>query len=150
MASYIELMSRDAKEVKEITSKIENKPRENESTYATKLKHAMTALPTNISVHKGIPAFRLTSRGVLKPRVITLSSDKQALFITHSKVPGGFSSQLASTLHVPFYTPSKGFKRFNDAERYVRHIDIADIDGWQVGVIGVQKLELAKYLMITN
>jgi phosphatidylinositol phospholipase C delta len=144
MASYIELMSRDAKEVKEITSKIENKPRENESTYATKLKHAMTALPTNISVHKGIPAFRLTSRGVLKPRVITLSSDKQALFITHSKVPGGFSSQLASTLHVPFYTPSKGFKRFNDAERYVRHIDIADIDGWQVGVIGVQKLELAK------
>lgn len=144
MASYLDIMCRDAKEVKAITSKIKSKPRENESTYATKLKYAMTALPTHISVHKGIPALRLTSRGVLKPRVITLSSDKQAFFITHSKVPGGLSSQLASTLSKPFCTPSKGFKFFNNAERYVRHIDIADIDGWQVGVIGVQKLELAK------
>jgi hypothetical protein len=137
-------MSNDAKEVKEITSKFQIRSADSKSSYAVKLKNAMTALPTHISVHKGIPVMRITSRGVLKPRVITLSTDKQAFFITHSKMSGGFNSQFASTLSVPFYTPSKGFRAFNDAERYVRHIDVADIDCWQVGAIGVQKLEKAK------
>ena len=36
---------------------------------------------------------------------------------------------------------SKGFSWSNDSERYVRHLDIADIDAWQVGAIVVQKLE---------
>jgi phosphatidylinositol phospholipase C delta len=143
MASYFDIMLSDAKEVKEIISSANSKSSEDGPTYAIKLKHAMKVLPTNFSLQKGIPVRRITSRGVWKPRVITLSSDKQALFITHSKIDG-VSSQFASTLPKPFFTPSKGFKWFNDAERYVRHLDIADIDGWQVGAIGVQKLELAK------
>jgi len=143
MTSYLEIISRDANEVKAISSKFKNNSPDTESAYAIKLKHAMTALPTNISVHKGIPVMRITSRGVWKQRVITLSSDKQAFFITHSKIQG-VSSQFASTLPIPFFTPSKGFRWFNHGERYVRHLDVADIDGWQVGAIGVQKLELAK------
>mmetsp|Transcript_3276 Transcript_3276/g.8791 ORF Transcript_3276/g.8791 Transcript_3276/m.8791 type:complete len:829 (+) Transcript_3276:1-2487(+) len=144
MKSCLDLMYDDAKEVHGITSKIKNKSTDNESNYATKLKQAMTALDTHISLHKGIPVKRITSKGVWKSRVITLSSDKQAFFITHQKLPNGFSSHLASTLSIPLCTPSKGFRWSNDKERYVRHIDVADIVGWQVGVIGVHKLEVAK------
>ena len=142
--TYIDLMHSDAKEVKAFTSKKKSEKKAKKSSYAIKLKHAMTALPTDASLHKGISASRITSRGVWKPRFITLSADKQAFFITHQKISNEFDSQFASTLPRPFYTPSKGFRAFNDASVYVRHIDVADIDSWQVGAIGVQKLEHAK------
>lgn len=135
-------MAKDAKEVKSITSKAKSKtPKKTESSYAVKLKHAMTLLKTDIALDQGIPAKRLTSKGVWKSRVITVSTDKQAFFITHEQIPDAFSSQLASTLPMPFFTLSKGFSWSNDSERYVRHLDIADIDAWQVGAIVVQKLE---------
>ena len=150
MLSYLDLMHIDSEEMKGITSKIKSQSPEKEFTYATKLRRGMTALPTNISVHKGVPVLRLTSRGVWKSRVITLSSDKQALFITHSKIPGR-NSQLASTLSVPTFTLRRGLgKNLNDAERFVRHLDIADIDSWQVGAMGVQKLESAKMPFIED
>jgi len=134
-------MAKDAKDVKAITSKFKSKKSAKESAYPVTLQNAMTSLPTNPAIAEGIPALRLTSGTKWKSRVITLSTDKQAFFVTHDKLPNGFSSQLASTLPIPFWSRGKGFRWTNDSERYIRHFDIADIDGWQVGAVGVQSLE---------
>ena len=141
-SSYLDQMAADAKEVKKIISNSKKNISENEP--AVTLQNALTALPTNISVHKGIPVLRITSRGAWKNRVITLSSDKQAFFITHAKLSNNVRAQAASSLPLPFFSPSKGLRWSNDSERYVRHLDVADIDAWQVGVVGTQALEFAK------
>ncbi len=147
MVTYIDLLHNDAEEVKAIASKIKKKKKKKSQDegfgYAAKLKDGMTDLPTNLLVHRGIAVQRLTSRGKWKNRTITLSSDKQALFITHTKITKLQSSQHASKLK-PRFSMSKAFSAKNDTEKFIRHVDVADIDGWQVGAIGVSKLELAK------
>lgn len=108
------------------------------------LKNAMATSVTDRQLQKGITVMRITSRGVWKHRMVTLSQDKLAFFVTHKEVPSNLSSSVASALPIPFWTPSKGFQWFNDDHRYIRHLDIADIDAWQVGVIGTKILEYAK------
>lgn len=138
-------MAHDSKAVKKIMSKSKKNIQAPQNEPAVTLQNAMIAMPTDISVHKGIPVLRITSaKGVWVNRVITLSSDKQAFFITHSKLPNSLRAQVASTLPMPFFTLSKGFRKTKDSERYVRHLDVADIDAWQVGVIGTMGLETAK------
>mmetsp|Transcript_30579 Transcript_30579/g.72131 ORF Transcript_30579/g.72131 Transcript_30579/m.72131 type:complete len:853 (+) Transcript_30579:97-2655(+) len=147
MVSYIDIMAKDAKLVKKITPKIDVKESEFESTYAVTLQNAMSTLEINKALVQGIDVVRLTSRAKWKSRVITISSDKQAFFITHSVIPDEISSELASTLKKPLYAPSKNKKKrfhIKNVERYIRYIDVADIDGWLVGAIGVQKLELGQ------
>ncbi|KAG7367248.1 phosphatidylinositol-specific phospholipase C, X domain containing protein [Nitzschia inconspicua] len=114
------------------------------------LKNAMVSLVTDRQLHKGIAAMRITSRGVWKQRVLTISQDKLAFFVTHREVPSNLSSTLASSLSIPLWTPSKGLQWSNDNHRYIRHLDIADIDAWQVGVIGTQILEYAKHSIKEN
>lgn len=144
--TYISVMAHDGKAVKKIMAKSKKNTPENEP--AVTLQNAMSALPTDISVHKGIPVLRITSaKGVWVNRVITLSSDKQAFFITHAKLTNSLRAQVASTLPLPLFTFSKGFRKSNDSERYVRHLDVSDIDAWQVGVIGTIGLENAKEVM---
>lgn len=95
---------------------------------------------------KGIPAMKMTTRGQMKNRVITVSKDKFAIFCTHSPIRGGkgaFSTS-AKKLSFPCFTRKgirglRGQKSLRD--RYVRYIDVADIDYVQVGVVGTQKLE---------
>ena len=106
-SSYLDLMAVDAKEVKKIMSK-SKKANTPVNEPAVTLQNAMTTLPTNISVHKGIPVLRITSRGVWKNRVITLSSDKQAFFVTHAKMSNNVRAQAASSLPLPLYSVSKG------------------------------------------
>lgn len=82
-------------------------------------------------------------------RIITISSDKMAIFITHEKIKNGnaAASKVASKLPVPMFTMSKGFtiaKSKSMSDRYIRHIDVSDLDGWQTGVIGTITLENAK------
>jgi phosphatidylinositol phospholipase C, delta len=108
------------------------------------LKNAMVTLVTKPHLQEGINVMRITSRGVWKHRVVTLALDKLAFFVTHHEVPSHLSSTLASTLPIPLWTRSKGFHFSNDDHRYIRHLDIADIDAWQVGVIGTQTLEYFK------
>lgn len=148
-ASYISIMAADGKIVDKTLKKSKANTPENEP--AVMLQNAMTSTPTNGSVHKGIPVLRITNaKGVWKNRVITLSSDKQAFFITHSKLPSSLRAQVASTLPLPLFTFSKGFSWSNDSERYVRHLDVADINSWQVGVIGTLRLESSKDVMTKN
>ncbi|KAL3925995.1 MAG: hypothetical protein SGILL_000042 [Bacillariaceae sp.] len=108
------------------------------------LKNALASLGTDRRLEKGITVMRITSRGVWVPRVITLSSDKLAFFVTHKEIPSGTTSTFAKSLPIPLWTPSKGFMWSNDDQRYTRHIDIADIDAWQTGVIGTMILEYAR------
>lgn len=115
------------------------------------LKNAMaTCIPFDSGeqqkqqLHKGILVRRITSRGAWKHRVVTLSHDQLAFFVTHKELPSNLSSTVASALPIPLWTPSKGLRWSNDDRRYIRHLDIADIDAWQVGVIGTPVLEYAK------
>jgi hypothetical protein len=110
----------------------------------TTLKNAMMSVRTDHELHKGITVQRITSyKGIWKTRMITLSSDNLAFFITHNQLQDNLQSQLSSVLPIPLWTPSKGFHLTNDGHRYIRHLDIADIDYWQVGVIGTMTLENA-------
>ncbi|KAL3940892.1 MAG: hypothetical protein SGARI_000803, partial [Bacillariaceae sp.] len=111
---------------------------------ATTLANALATLDTEKCLQKGIQVVRITSRGVWVPRVVTLSSDKLAFFVTHKEVPANLSSAFATSLPIPLWTPSKGFMWSNDDHRYTRHVDIADIDAWQTGVIGTPILEYAR------
>lgn len=118
---------------------------------AVRLQDAMRDLRVDPALHEGIQVSKVTSNGAIRSRMISLSSDKLALFITHEKIKhtdgSASSSSVASKLPIPMYTLSKGFafsssKRLS--ERYVRHIDVSDLDGWQTGVIGTIKLENAR------
>lgn len=157
MVTYIDLIQNDSEEIRVITSTLKTRSsREKGFTYASELKRAMKEIETDTSVLKGINVWRLTSSGKWKKRKITVSNDKQALFITTPrKAPKAMNSELASTLPTPiFMRKTKGLKqKVNDAEKLVRHLDVADIDDWQIGAKGVRKLEKAKmpaYLQVDD
>ena len=101
-------------------------------------------------LEKGIHVSKVTSRGQIKQRVVTISQDKFALFCTHRplKRGKGVLSTMATKISVPFVT-RKGIRGFMGGEellrdRYVRYIDVADIDAVHVGVLSTQKLEYAR------
>eukprot|EP00529_Nitzschia_sp_RCC80_P004525 CAMPEP_0113499134 /NCGR_PEP_ID=MMETSP0014_2-20120614/31576_1 /TAXON_ID=2857 /ORGANISM="Nitzschia sp." /LENGTH=910 /DNA_ID=CAMNT_0000393269 /DNA_START=16 /DNA_END=2748 /DNA_ORIENTATION=- /assembly_acc=CAM_ASM_000159 len=130
----------------------------------------------NIDVlQQGIKVSKLSTRGVWNPRFITLSSDKFAFFITHHKLHaaaattepaaagGGMEDKLRSytaKLPIPLWTPSHGLRwksslQSKDGDTssltaYTRYLDIADIDGWQVGLVGTQILEYSHRAMVSG
>lgn len=96
----------------------------------------------------GIAVQKVTSRGALRPRVLTISTDKFALFCTHHPLSSkGVISTVANRLPVPFVT-RKGMRGFTSdsslRDKYVRYIDVADIDAVHVGVVDTLKLENAR------
>lgn len=104
---------------------------------------------TTASLEIGIPVLKVTSRGKLKTRVLTLSKDKLALFCTHYPLQKGQGvvSTITSKLSVPFVS-RHGIRGLTSdqclRDKYVRYIDVADLDGVDVGVIGTLKLESAR------
>jgi hypothetical protein len=88
-------------------------------------------------LHDGIPVLKISSRGRLQKRVLTLSADQMTLFVTHGKVK---ANTKAALLPKPIYTPSKGFGK-QDSGNYLRYIDVADLESFLVGVISTQPLE---------
>jgi phosphatidylinositol phospholipase C delta len=122
----------------------------------TKVKGPATSLQEHMKkasgidpvLYAGIAVWKLTTNGKWKRRILTLSQDNIALFCTHARIksgPGDVAARVASTLPIPLWTPSRGFKFTSSTsyrDRYVRYIDVADIDSWQVGVVGTQRLEL--------
>mmetsp|Transcript_7571 Transcript_7571/g.18217 ORF Transcript_7571/g.18217 Transcript_7571/m.18217 type:complete len:563 (+) Transcript_7571:82-1770(+) len=116
---------------------------------AVSLQDSMREVSVDPALHEGITVSKITSKGAIRSRVISLSADKLALFITHEKIKytDAAASSVAATLPIPMFTVSKGFSFSNSkslTERYVRHIDASDLDGWQTGVIGTIKLENAR------
>jgi hypothetical protein len=116
---------------------------------AVTLQDSMRDLDIDPALHAGIQVSKVTTGGVIRTRILTISKDKMALFITHSKIKqtDATAAYIASTLPIPLFTFSKGF-RFSSSkslsERYIRHIDVSDLDGWQTGTLGTMKFENAK------
>eukprot|EP00980_Cylindrotheca_fusiformis_P005332 scaffold1138_cov128-Cylindrotheca_fusiformis.AAC.14 len=116
---------------------------------AVSLQDSMRDLNVHPELHAGIKVTKITTGGALKTRILTISGDKMALFITHAKIKhkSAAAAYVASTLPIPIFTLSKGF-RFSSStsltDRYIRHIDASELDGWQTGVLGTIKLENAK------
>jgi hypothetical protein len=113
----------------------------------TALRQALSSIEVPSFLYEGIPVMKVTSGGATAHRILTLSSDHQAFFITHKKVKTArqkMVAHLASTLPIPLWTPRKGFSFTNETklrDRYVRHLDIADIDTLVEGVAGSQEFE---------
>jgi hypothetical protein len=116
---------------------------------AVTLRDSMRDLDIDPALHAGIKVSKVTAGGVMRTRILTISRDKMALFITHSKIKqtNATAAYIASTLPIPLFTFSKGF-RFSSSksltERYIRHIDVSELDGWQTGALGTTKFENAK------
>ena len=127
-------------------------------TPATSISHAMvtnvTAATQNL--RSGISVRKITSWGNLKPRVITISRDRLALFCTHQPIKdtgdeknllssGGVLSTYASKLSVPLFS-SKGFWGITEGYRssFLRYLDVADIDFVSTGVVTTRNCEQAR------
>lgn len=94
------------------------------------------------------------ARGALVHRIVTVSEDRYAVFITHRTLrrrdaENGVVSKLAKTLPIPIVS-RKGFWGFSNTmdlrEKYVRYIDVADIDWVMTGVVNSQTLEMSRRL----
>jgi phosphatidylinositol phospholipase C, delta len=125
------------------------------STPASSVSRAMV---TGVSaatpqLRAGISVRKVTSRGQFKPRVVTISKDRLALFCTHQPISTssgkhelergeGVLSTMASKLPIPWIS-SKGIFWWSEEYRsdFVRCLDVADIDYVSSGVVVSRKLE---------
>ena len=115
-------------------------------TPATTVGDAMKTVPVVSELEKGIPVQKVTSNGNYKRRVITISKDRFAVFCTHQQIEKsgvkGAMSAVAQKLPLPLVT-RKGVRGFTGdlRERYVRYVDVADIDYVCTGTVSTRKLE---------
>lgn len=105
---------------------------------------------------RGIHVEKITTRGKLYPRVLTLSSDGLALFCTHAAISSGngdnaVPSSLALRLPLPLIS-RKGIPGLtsNVRERYVRYMDVADMDAVCAGAVVSRKSEQCKAIVNTK
>jgi phosphatidylinositol phospholipase C, delta len=129
-------------------------------TPATSVSRAMVtnvtaATPT---LRSGISVRKVTSRGNIKPRVVTISKDRLALFCTHQPIKtnhdnnkgdntssSGVLSTMASKLPIPILS-SKGcwFITKDYRSEFLRYMDVADIDFVCTGDIVTRCMEQAQ------
>jgi phosphatidylinositol phospholipase C, delta len=131
-------------------------------TPATSISHAMATDVTSASMtlRSGISVRKVTSRGCIKPRIVTISRDCLAVFCTHqpilqvrgnkrdgnetnsTSVASGVLSTVASRLPIPMFT-SKGFMGLTKEYRsnFLRYMDVADIDYVCSGVVTTRNCE---------
>ena len=117
-------------------------------TPATSIGLALQRIPLSDRLQKGIPIVKITSRGQRQTRILTIAQDRFAIFCTHQYLrKKGLVSTMAHQLPVPLVT-RKGVRGFWRKEalrdKYVRYIDVADLEAVQTGVIGSQRLEKAR------
>lgn len=117
---------------------------------ATYVETVLQRVPVAERLLKGIRVTKVTSYGKFKPRVLTVSQDRFALFCTHQKVAkkskGGVLSSVARTLPLPLIS-RKGIRGFSNSDLrdlYVRYLDITDIDHIDVGFPCTRRLEAAR------
>ncbi|GAX20251.1 phosphatidylinositol phospholipase C, delta [Fistulifera solaris] len=118
---------------------------------ATTVGHALLHDTTTdySALEHGIPVLKVTRRGQWKPRILTISKDRFALFVTHQTMGRGHGvwSKMAQSLPLPLLT-RQGVVGFTNRqtlrEQFVRSLDVADLDFVQWGCIATQKLECAR------
>jgi phosphatidylinositol phospholipase C delta len=117
---------------------------------ATYVETVLQQVPVTERLLKGIRVTKVTTYGKFKPRVLTISQDRFALFCTHHKVrkksKGGVLSTVARTLPLPLISRKgiRGFSNDDLRDLYVRYLDITDIDCIDVGYPCTRKLEVAR------
>lgn len=120
------------------------------STPASSVSAALLDLKPEISPRllAGLPIRKVSSRGTVNPRLLTLSEDLFTLFVSHHRV--GRSENLGDRAKY------RGFKAYArvagavtgqpvQAKHDIRAIDVADILFVQSGFIGSRKLEAASH-----
>ena len=120
-------------------------------TPATYVKAVMATIPMDAALKSGIRCQKVTTGGKLVNRVLTISNDRFALFITHNKVKGsrkgnGVLSSDAGKLPVPFIS-RKGVRIFRNhdlREYYVRYVDVCDISFIHEGFPCTRKMESSR------
>jgi hypothetical protein len=122
----------------------------NAQSPATTVRQALLRDATDYSaLEHGIPVLKVTRRGTWKPRIVTVSKDRFALFVTHQTMGRGRGvwSKMARSLPLPLIT-RQGVVGFTNRqtlrEQFVRSLDVADLDFIQCGCIATQKLEWAR------
>lgn len=119
------------------------------------LQHSVQVSP---SLLRGIRVVKITSQGKRKGRVLTISKDRLALFCTHARMSSGKDHNgveftKARTLHAPRFSTdrlcgwlgiAKKDKEIQLRDRYVRYIDVADLDFVQTGLVGTVSLEKSR------
>lgn len=95
----------------------------------------------------GLEIQKVSTKGIIAPRILTLSDDLFTLFVSHHKV--GNKESLADRFHY------RGFKAYSTAvqaltsqkvqtKHHLRVIDVADILFVQSGFVGTRKLEACR------
>lgn len=116
------------------------------------LHQAMAQVKVAPALHEGVPVTKITTYGKTRNRIVTVSPEKFALFVTHTKVKSSTSAKgvvtnVANTLPVPIIS-RKGIRGFTNQrslrDQYVRYIDVADLNWIQQGVVGTRSLEAAR------
>ena len=111
----------------------------------------MASIPVHSDLISGIRCQKVTNGGKFMNRILTISNDRFALFVTHNKVKGsrlgnGVLSSMASKLPLPFVS-RKGIRGFNSGdlrERYVRYVDVSDISFIHEGFPCTRKMEYSR------
>ena len=101
------------------------------------------------ALEEGIAVLKVTHRGRLTPRIVTMSRDRFALFVTHQTMGRGKGvfSKMTRALPIPLMTRYGvvGFSNKQELrEQFVRYLDVADLDFVEYESVGTQKLELAR------
>jgi hypothetical protein len=120
-------------------------------TPATSVGRAMNSVEST-GLTQGIRVKKITSRGKIINRVVTVSKDNLALFCTHQKIKKGNSgvvtgavSTMAKKLPLPAITRKGIWGITGDLrDRFVRYIDVADIDFVCTGAVITRRLENAR------
>ena len=110
------------------------------------VKVALASVHVPEILHKGIPVTKVSSYGKFHKRIVTVSRDKFAIFVTHQRIHGNALAHMGRKLPLPLVSRKgiRGFQSRELREQYVRYIDVADLQGTQVGVVDTQKLELSR------
>lgn len=117
---------------------------------ATYVKTVMAQVEVDERLLRGVRVTKVTTHGKFKARVLTLSRDRFALFVTHKNVKSkgrlGVLSTVAKTLPLPLISRKgiRGFSNSDVRDLYVRYLDIADIDFINVGYPCTRKLESSR------
>mmetsp|Transcript_19520 Transcript_19520/g.29370 ORF Transcript_19520/g.29370 Transcript_19520/m.29370 type:complete len:949 (+) Transcript_19520:87-2933(+) len=97
---------------------------------ATYIKRKMSKQPVDVSLLNGVNIIKVTRKGQFRARVFTISSDHMNLFCTNGKI-------LSET-----NIKEQDMERLRN--KYVRKLDIADVDYVVTGFVCTHKLEISR------
>lgn len=118
------------------------------TTPSTTVGKALLDIKSSINPHffEGVPITKVSSKGTLVPRIITISDDLFTIFISHDKMTKESLKNRVKYVKYMAFTKLVNTVVGHSVQchRDIRVIDVADILFVQSGFIGSQKLEFCK------